>query len=170
MAGIALSVSPGPSMLYVLSRSIGQSRNAGYMSAFGLAVGGTVLAVATALGLSALLATTPLVFTVIKYCGAAYLVYLGIDMVWAKNEGGNERIDKVRVESLPRIFWQGVIVEILNPKTVLFSWRFIPQFVDEQLGSATFQMLVLGVIVPLTAIPSTSSSLSGRHFGKSDIV
>ena len=55
---------------------------------------------------------------------------------------------------MPRIFWQGVIVEIPNPKTVLFFLAFIPQFVDEQLGSATFQMLVLGVIVPLTAIPS----------------
>lgn len=75
-------------MLYVLSRSIGQSRNAGYMSAFGLAVGGMVLALVTALGLSALLAATPLVFTLIKYCGAAYLVYLGIDMVGGKDEGG----------------------------------------------------------------------------------
>ena len=154
MAGFALSISPGPSMLYVLSRSIGQSRNAGYMSAFGLAVGGMVLAFATALGLSALLAATPLVFTLIKYCGAAYLVYLGIDMVWGKDEEGPKGIDKVRVESLPRIFWQGVIVETLNPKTVLFFLAFIPQFVDEQLGSTTFQMLVLGAIVPLTAIPS----------------
>jgi threonine/homoserine/homoserine lactone efflux protein len=170
MAGLALSASPGPSMLYVLSRSIGHNRQAGYISAFGLAVGGMILAVATALGLSALLTATPTVFTTVQYLGAAYLVYLGVDMIWAKEEGGGG-LTKVRNESLPRIFWQGVVVEVLNPKTVLFFLAFIPQFVDSATGSVTMQMLVLGILVPLTAIPSdiivamTGGTLANRIAG-----
>jgi len=153
LAGLALSASPGPSMLYVLSRSVGQSRNAGLVSAAGLATGGVVLALAAAFGLAALLSTSPLAYTVVQYVGAAYLVYLGYDLIVSKDDTRGE-LEPVNAASLWRIFYQGVLVEVLNPKTMLFFLAFIPQFIDQERGSFTFQMLVLGVLVPLTAVPS----------------
>lgn len=155
LAGLALSASPGPSMLYVLSRSVGQSRGAGLVSAAGLAVGGFVHVVAAALGLVALFMYLPSMFVVLKFVGAVYLIYLGIGMV---RDGGDEDADKgleqVRQLSLRRIFYQGILVEVLNPKTLLFFVAFLPQFVDYRRGSIVSQMLVLGALVPLTAIPS----------------
>jgi threonine/homoserine/homoserine lactone efflux protein len=153
LAGLALSASPGPSMLYVLSRSIGQSKGAGYASAGGLAAGGMLLALAAALGLSALFATWTIAYTVVEVGGAAYLCYLGIDMIASESESMNT-LEKVRRSSLWRTFYQGVAVEVFNPKTILFFIAFIPQFVEAEVGSVTLQMLVLGILVPLTAIPS----------------
>ena len=153
LAGLALSASPGPSMLYVLSRSIGHSRNAGYISAVGLATGGMLLAIATAFGLSVLLAQSPVVYEIVRYCGAAYLMYLGFGMVAAKDED-TQKMGDVQPTSLWQIFYEGVVVEILNPKTVLFFLAFVPQFVDAERGSYVLQMLILGLLVPLTAVPS----------------
>jgi len=153
LAGLALSASPGPSMLYVLSRSVGQSRNAGLMSAAGLGVGGVVLALAAAFGLAALLEASPIAYSIVRYAGAAYLVYLGYDLIASREETRGE-VAHVDTSSLWRIFYQGVLVEVLNPKTLLSFLAFIPQFVDQGRGSVTAQMLVLGVLVPLTAVPS----------------
>jgi threonine/homoserine/homoserine lactone efflux protein len=153
LAGLALSASPGPSMIYVLSRSIGQDRNAGYASAAGLATGGTLLALAAALGLSALFAASVAAYTAVQFGGAAYLCYLGIDLIASKEES-KSALEQVRRSSLWRIFYQGILVEVFNPKTILFFIAFIPQFVDAELGSVPLQMLVLGILVPLTAVPS----------------
>lgn len=153
LAGLALSASPGPSMLYVLSRSIGQSHGAGYASAAGLAAGGMLLALAAALGLSALFAASTMAYTAVKVGGAAYLCYLGIDMIASKSEP-MDALQEVHRSSLWRIFYQGVAVEVFNPKTILFFIAFIPQFVDAGIGSVPLQMLVLGLLVPLTAVPS----------------
>lgn len=153
-AGLALSASPGPSMLYVLSRSVGQSHTAGLVSAAGLAVGGFVHVIAAALGLAALFNYLPGVFTAIRVAGAFYLIYLGIDMIRAHQDDAPTGPSKVRHMSLRRIFYQGILVETLNPKTLLFFVAFLPQFVDQQLGSVGVQMVVLGALVPLTAIPS----------------
>lgn len=153
LAGLALSASPGPSMLYVLSRSVGQSRDAGLVSAAGLAAGGVVLAFAAALGLAALLQASPVAYAIVQYAGALYLVYLGYDLLASKEEPRGE-LSRVNRNSLWRIFYQGVVVEVLNPKTVLFFLAFIPQFVDQDRGSTVLQMLVLGILVPLTAVPS----------------
>jgi threonine/homoserine/homoserine lactone efflux protein len=153
-AGLALSASPGPSMLYVLSRSVGQSHTAGLVSAAGLAVGGFVHVIAAALGLAALFSYLPAVFTAIKFAGAFYLIYLGIDMTRGHPDDQPSGPRKFRHMSLRRIFCQGILVETLNPKTLLFFVAFLPQFVDQQLGSVGLQMVVLGALVPLTAIPS----------------
>ena len=153
LAGLALSASPGPSMLYVLSRSIGQSRNAGLASAAGLATGGVVHVIAAVLGLSAIFAYSDLAYSLAKILGAVYLIYLGIDMLLS-NEKTDARLEKVRRTPLPRIFYQGILVEVLNPKTVLFFMAFLPQFVDREGGSVALQMLILGALVPLTALPS----------------
>lgn len=161
LAGFLLSVTPGPSMLYVLSRSVGQSRSAGLASAFGLALGGVVLAVATALGLARLFAQFPELVVILRYVGSAYLVWLGIAMILGARADARMDIKAKQVapHSLGRIIWQGVLVELLNPKTVLFFALFLPPFVEAgamQLSQTGIQsqLLVLGVLVPLTAIPS----------------
>ncbi len=161
LAGLALSVTPGPSMLYVLSRTVGQSRAAGLASALGLCLGGIVLAVATALGLAAVFEQSEWVVTVLRYVGSAYLIWLGVDMIRGARAESRVTlsVEKVRQKPLRSIIWQGVVVEVLNPKTVLFFALFLPPFIvagDAQAvgASVTFQLLILGALVPLTAIPS----------------
>lgn len=160
-AGTLLSMTPGPSMLYVLSRSVGQSRSAGLASAFGLALGGMVLAVATAMGLAKLFTDVPALVVVLRYCGSAYLAWLGVTMIVnARSDALVElNIEKVVRKSYASIVGQGVLVELLNPKTVLFFALFLPPFVDvggdvNNAGSVQSQLLFLGILVPLTAMPS----------------
>ncbi len=148
-------------MLYVLSRSVGQSRSAGLASAVGLALGGIVLAVATALGLAKLFENVPMLVVILKYCGSAYLVWLGVTMIYnARSDSHvNLKADQVTFKSYSSIVWQGVLVELLNPKTVLFFALFLPPFVEIEGGAASAgdvqtQLLVLGILVPLTAVPS----------------
>lgn len=161
VAGIFLSMSPGPSMLYVLSRSIGQSRAAGLASALGLALGGVLLAVATAIGLARLFTLMPELVVVLRYCGSAYLVWLGANMILSARADAlvSLKVDQVPQRSFTTIIWQGVLVELLNPKTVLFFALFLPPFVDigggqSSQASVQSQLLVLGILVPLTAVPS----------------
>lgn len=153
LAGFALSASPGPSMLYVLSRSLGQDRNAGLASAAGLATGGVVHAVAAALGLSALLTYSPELYRTVTVLGAAYLIYLGIQMYRSRNDEVGET-EAVTRQPLRKVFTQGVLVEVLNPKTALFFVAFLPQFVNQDVSPVMLQVLVLGMLIPLTAIPS----------------
>lgn len=153
LAGFALSMSPGPSMLYVLSRSLGQDRNAGLVSAAGLATGGMVHAIAAAVGLSALLAYSPLGYRIVTVLGAGYLVYLGVQMYLSRNEEIGEA-EAVSRQPLRKIFLQGVMVEVLNPKTALFFIAFLPQFINYEVSPVMLQVLILGMLIPLTAIPS----------------
>ena len=153
LAGFALSASPGPSMLYVLSRSLGQDRDAGLVSAAGLATGGVVHAIAAAVGLSALLAYSPTVYRAVTVLGAGYLVYLGAQMYLSRNQEVGEA-EAVPQQSLWRIFGQGVLVEVLNPKTALFFVAFLPQFISQNSDAIMLQVFVLGMLIPLTAVPS----------------
>lgn len=153
LAGFALSASPGPSMLYVLSRSLGQDRNAGLVSAAGLCTGGVVHAVAAALGLSALLAYSPELYRGVTIAGAAYLIWLGVQMFRSRHDEVGET-QAVSRQPLRKIFAQGVLVEVLNPKTALFFIAFLPQFVNQEVNPVMLQVLVLGMLIPLTAIPS----------------
>lgn len=161
LAGLALSATPGPSMLYVLSRSVGQSRAAGFASALGLCLGGVLLAIATALGLATVFATFDWLVIALRYLGSAYLVWLGIGMIrGARSTAATDfTVAQVKSKSLMAILWQGVLVELLNPKTVLFFALFLPPFVNlgqgpAQSSSVTLQFLILGALVPLTAVPS----------------
>ncbi len=161
LAGLALSATPGPSMLYVLSRSVGQSRAAGLASAIGLGLGGVLLAAATALGLAAVLERSEWAIDVLRIAGSVYLVYLGAHMIWEAHASQPQKlmVQTVRRRNLSTIIWQGVLVEFLNPKTVLFFVLFLPQFVEASGGSisdgnVTLQLLILGILVPLTAVPS----------------
>jgi threonine/homoserine/homoserine lactone efflux protein len=161
LAGLALSATPGPSMLYVLSRSVGQGRAAGLASAVGLCLGGILLAIATAMGLAVLFGRFPWLVTGLRYAGSAYLIWLGVSLI--RNARPNAEValeaKEVTREPLSSIMWQGILVELLNPKTVLFFALFLPPFVSASVGHPTeedmkMQLLLLGIIVPLTAIPS----------------
>jgi threonine/homoserine/homoserine lactone efflux protein len=140
-AAVLLAATPGPGMLYVLARSLAGGRREGALSSLGTFVGGLVHVVAAAVGLSALLAASAMAFAIVKYAGAAYLVWLGVRMiVKARDEQ-----DEVAVAA-PKMgpFHQGVITEVLNPKTALFFLSFIPQFVVRQSGHVFGQFLALG--------------------------
>lgn len=161
LAGLALSATPGPSMLYVLSRTVGQSRAAGLASALGLCLGGILLAIATALGLAAVFEKSDWLVVVLRYVGSAYLIWLGVDMIRGAKDEAQVMLDVEQVwqKPLSLIIWQGIIVEVLNPKTVLFFALFLPPFINVSASqtaeaSVTMQLLVLGALVPLTAIPS----------------
>lgn len=150
-AAIAITLVPGPSMLYVASRSMVHGRIAGVWSALGLATGLFFHTVSASLGLSAVFIYFPLAFYVLKYLGAAYLVYLGIQMLCGKGSFVSAATNPVSLGRL-RIYGQGIITEILNPKTALFFLAFLPQFVNPQQGSSSLQMMILGSILVFTAL------------------
>jgi threonine/homoserine/homoserine lactone efflux protein len=149
-----LLVIPGPAVFYIVSRSIGHGRAAGLVSATGIAVGTLFHVTAATLGLSALLASSAAAFQFVKYLGAAYLIYLGIRVLRSEDapalaaENGERR--------LSRIFGQGVLVNLLNPKTALFFLAFLPQFVDLRRGHATLQTFQLGVLFAFMGLCSDS--------------
>jgi threonine/homoserine/homoserine lactone efflux protein len=139
---------PGPAVLYIVSRSVGHGRAAGLVSAMGITTGTFFHIAAATLGLSALLVSSALAFQFVKYLGATYLVYLGIRVLRSGNaqwsvgaNGGGGR--------LRQIFGQGVLVNLLNPKTALFFLAFLPQFVDPAKGHAGVQVFELGVLFAL---------------------
>ena len=144
VAALALLVIPGPAVLYIVARSVDQGRSAGLVSVVGVGLGSMVHVGAAALGLSALLVQSAVAFTTVKYLGAAYLIYLGIRR-WLDRDEDIVRADGAH-RSLQSIFVQGVWVNILNPKTALFFFAFLPQFVDVAAGSVGLQILLLGAL------------------------
>jgi threonine/homoserine/homoserine lactone efflux protein len=144
VAALALNLSPGPDMLYVIARSVGQNRAAGIASALGIGAGTLVHTVAAALGLSALLVSLPVAFEVVKWAGALYLVYLGIKTL--RSEGVLHASAAVKPESLGRVFRQGMLTNVLNPKVALFFLAFLPQFVDRSRGPLPLQFIALGLL------------------------
>lgn len=151
-AAMALLITPGPAVLYIIARSIEQGRLAGIVSVLGIATASAVHVLFAALGLSALLMQSALAFTVVKYLGALYLIYLGIRTLLSKAEA--RPIGAMEVKSLRRIYSQGFIVNLLNPKTALFFLAFLPQFVHADRGSVTLQIVLLGTLFVGMAIMS----------------
>lgn len=145
IAALTLIVIPGPNIIYIMTRGIAQGRRAAVASALGVDTGILSHITAAVAGLSALLATSALAFNIVKYLGAAYLIYLGIRELLGSHSVVAESAD-VRVRHLRRAFFQGVVVSTLNPKVALFFLAFLPQFVDPKRGAATFQILLLGGI------------------------
>ncbi|MGF1457411.1 MAG: LysE family translocator [Leptolyngbyaceae cyanobacterium] len=140
-AAIALAITPGPGILYVLARSLKGGRRAGIASSFGTAIGGMFHVLAAALGVSLLLAASAIAFNLVKYLGAGYLVYLGLKTILSREpHWGVEGMTQVGVR---QAFWQGITVEVLNPKTALFFLAFIPQFINPA-GVVFAQFLLLG--------------------------
>jgi threonine/homoserine/homoserine lactone efflux protein len=143
LATLALNLTPGPDMLYVLGRSVGQGRRAGVVSALGIGAGILVHMTAVALGLSAVLREVPAAYEAIRYAGAAYLLYLGVRTWLERGPVGDKSAQ--RPESLGRVFRQGVVTNVLNPKVALFFLAFLPQFVDPARGSVGWQIVGLGL-------------------------
>ncbi len=154
LASAVLLLTPGPAVLYIIARSLDQGRRAGLVSVCAIEVGNFTHVIAATLGLSALLLSSALAFTIVKYLGAAYLVYLGLRKLFTREaiQGNSDS----RPQSLGRVFSQGVVVATLNPKTALFFVAFLPQFVDPSQGSIAGQMLVLGCIFVMLAVISDS--------------
>jgi threonine/homoserine/homoserine lactone efflux protein len=150
LAALILLLIPGPAVLYIIARSMDQGRLAGVVSVVSIEVGNSFHVLAATLGLSAILLSSALAFTIVKHLGAAYLVYLGIRRLLAR--GDDHEITRYQRQSLRRIFSQGVVVATLNPKTALFFLAFLPQFVDPSAGSVTLQLLTLGGMFIMMAI------------------
>jgi threonine/homoserine/homoserine lactone efflux protein len=144
-AAVILLIIPGPAVLYILARSIDQGRSAGLASAAGIAVGTLVHVVAAAVGLSALLVSSAAAYSFVKYAGAAYLVYLGIKK-FRERPREKTQVQDIKALSMRRVFAQGVVVNLLNPKTAIFFFAFLPQFVDPGRGLITLQFLTLGMV------------------------
>lgn len=139
-----LIITPGPDMLYVITRGISQGRKAGMISAIGVTLGILVHTIFAAFGLAMILRTSAIAFLVIKYAGALYLIYLGIKSLRAKsNFIFNEDKEQIKLKT---IFVQGILSNVLNPKIALFFLAFLPQFVKPDNGSVPFQMVYLGLI------------------------
>ena len=144
LAALGLLLIPGPSVLYIITRSVAQGRRAGLASVLGVEMASLTHAAAAALGLSALLLTSALAFSVVKYLGAAYLIYLGVRTFLAREESQQAQVPASR--SLSQLFAQGFLVNLLNPKTALFFYAFLPQFVNPGRGPIAEQILLLGML------------------------
>lgn len=143
-AAVLLAIAPGPGMLYVLARTLAGGRREGLLSSLGTFFGGMVHVFAAAAGISIILAKSALAFAAVKYLGAAYLCFLGIRMILDAR-----RDERISLTGLPRAknpFLQGILTEVLNPKTALFFLSFIPQFVDHSGGHVFAQFVLLGTI------------------------
>jgi len=143
LAALLLNLTPGNDMLYVAARSTSQGSKAGILSSLGIMVGCMVHIIAAMFGLSAIIAKSAVAFDIIKYVGAAYLIYLGLRSVVSRKR--SLKIDtSINKLSHQRIFWQGVVTNVLNPKVALFFLAFLPQFININQGNADFQILFLG--------------------------
>ncbi len=143
-AAMLLFILPGPAVLYIVTRSLSQGRTAGLVSVAGIHVGSIVHVIAAAVGLSAVIAASSVGFSALRWLGAAYLIYLGIRTLFSHDD--TFATGTAEPASYRRIFGQGVVVNVLNPKVALFFLAFVPHFIDPSLGSTTLQVVVLGVI------------------------
>jgi threonine/homoserine/homoserine lactone efflux protein len=164
-AALLLAI-PGPAVFYIVGRSIGHSRNAGLASALGIGVGTLIHTAAAAVGLSALLVSSATAFSIVKYLGAAYLIYIGVQKL-RRDESFDAPPDAPRT-TLTRVFAQGIVVNVLNPKTALFFFAFLPQFIEQARGHVATQILSLGVLFACMGTASDclwaifSGSVAGR--------
>lgn len=171
LAVLLLNATPGPDTAYIIGRSVAQGRAAGLMSAMGISVGCLFHSVASAFGLTAIIAASAAAFTVIKLAGGAYLVYLGIRMILSKSAHPTDSPAVHDERPLKIIFWQAVVTNILNPKVVLFFLSFFPQFVRADAPHKISAFLLLGAtFVIMTSIWNSGTAfLAGtlaRHAGR----
>jgi threonine/homoserine/homoserine lactone efflux protein len=142
VASIVLLLTPGPAVLFIVARSVAQGRSAGLVSVLGIHLGTIVHIVAAAVGLSALVVSSALAFAIVKYLGAAYLIWIGIRTLLAKDP--EPQAVEIPDEPLRRVFRDGFVVNLFNPKTAIFFLAFLPQFVDPARGAVHWQIIALG--------------------------
>ena len=153
LAALALVLAPGPDMLYMLGRCVGQGRRAGILSALWFSLGGLVHITVAVLGLSTILAASATAFTVIKWVGAAYLVYLGLSTLWRRPASPAFDAHAAGVRGRT-ILWQAFLSDVLNPKVALFFLALLPQFVERDAPHPALQILFLGLTVSVIALPT----------------
>ena len=151
---LALLAIPGPAVLYIVSRSIDQGRTAGLLSALGVTTGTLVHVAAAAIGLSSLVLASSVAFGVVRYAGAAYLVFLGVRRLLTRQS--DVLVEERTPRSLRRLYTQGFVVNLLNPKTIVFIFAFIPQFVDVEAGHVGVQIVLLGLTLAVLGLLSDS--------------
>ena len=161
-ASFALLVIPGPAVIYIVNRSVADGREVGLAAVAGIEIGNLVHVVATAAGLSAVLAASAVAFTAVKWLGAGYLVFVGIQTLRRRPDP----VDRDRRHiSLGRAFRQGIVVNTLNPKVALFFLSFLPQFIDPDRGAAGMQALVLGLVfVAIGCVTDGTYALTASAF------
>jgi len=150
LSAFVLLVVPGPAVLYIVARSVDQGRRAGLVSVLGITVGTLFHVTAATLGVSTILVTSATAFATLKYVGAAYLVFLGIQKL--RSREGETSGDGRTETRLGQVFRAGVLVNLLNPKTALFFFAFLPQFVDPSRGSVSLQIVLLSVTFMVLAL------------------
>ena len=153
VAALAMLLTPGPAVLYIVARSVEQGRVAGLVSVCGITSATLVHALAASLGLSALLASSALAFSVVKYAGAAYLITIGVRRILDRR-AAPAATAPLAPRSLWRLYRDGFVVNLLNPKTALFFLAFLPQFVDPARGAVPFQIAFLGLLLALMGLTS----------------
>lgn len=181
LAVMLLSITPGPDTAYIVGRSVAQGRGAGVVSALGIAVGCIVHTLACAFGLTALLAASATAFTIVKFAGAIYLIYLGVRLIFAKPAAAavGKQVEETRPRAAPKslqqLFAQGFVTNVLNPKVVLFFVSFIPQFVAADSVHKTLAFLALGFVFVIistfwnTIVAWIAGSVTQRFSGKPNV-
>ena len=152
-AALVLLLTPGPAVLYIVARSVEQGRLAGFVSDLGIHAATLVHVLAATLGLSALLASSALAFGIVKYAGAAYLIWIGLRKIFGRAEAAEVGAEP-KIHGYARLFRDGFIVNLLNPKTALFFLAFLPQFVDVGRGQVAMQVAFLGLLFTLLGFVS----------------
>jgi threonine/homoserine/homoserine lactone efflux protein len=163
-AALVLAATPGPGIFYVLARTLAGGRREGVHSSLGTFLGGLIHVVAAAFGLSAILAASATAFSIVKYLGALYLLWIGINLIRSRNAGFDE---SVPAAGSLHVFRQGVLTEAMNPKTALFFLSFLPQFVNPDLGYVVAQFLILGIVsVSLNTLADLTVVLAAAPLGR----
>lgn len=180
VAVFLLNVTPGPDTAYIVGRSVAQGRGAGVVSALGISAGCVVHTLACAFGLTALLAASATAFTIVKFAGAIYLIYLGVRLIFTKPDAAKtadtpQVVVKSAPKSLRQLFAQGFVTNVLNPKVVLFFVSFFPQFVTADSPHKVFAFLALGLVfIAMSTIWNTfvawiAGSVTARFSGKPSV-
>ncbi len=154
VAAVVLVIMPGPTVLFVVGRSLSLGRRGGLLSVLGNAIGLVPIIVAVAFGVGAIIAESVVIFTIIKYVGAAYIVYLGVQAIRHRKRAAAAMSSGVRHKSAPRMLAEGFLVGVTNPKTIAFFLAVLPQFVDPSYGWVPGQLLLLGGIFVVLALLS----------------
>jgi threonine/homoserine/homoserine lactone efflux protein len=152
VASLALILTPGQDMLYVITRSLAQGRMAGVCSAVGVIIGILVHTALAALGVGVILQASETLFVALKMVGAAYLVYLGLRLILTRVPVGPDAGEPARL-SPPALLWQGILSNVTNPKIILFFLAFLPQFVDPASANPTRDLVFLGVLYAALGLP-----------------
>lgn len=150
LTGILLNLTPGNDTIFILTRSIGQGKKAGIISALGIATGSVVHTLLAALGLSIIIAKSILVFNIIKFSGAAYLLYIGFKMLTDRSQLNSSQTIEAKSVDFWKIYRGGILTNVLNPKVALFFIAFLPQFIDPAVKDTILPFLMLGTTFIIT--------------------